>query len=370
MSQAEQISLYFCEGSSDKVYHAQLKEADGGWIVNFQYGRRGSTLATGTKTAAAVAYETAKKAYDKLVKEKMGKGYSTGEDGQVYQGTPGEQRFTGIVPQLLNPITEEEALRLCADGEWGAQEKFDGERRLVERKAGAVTGINRKGLAVALPKFVEEGLAPFAVDLVVDGELLGDRYVIFDLLEFNGENLRGTSFLNRYSKLMDEFLLAGIQGGQIELAPLFVEAKAKRELFERLRKTRKEGLVFKRLKSSPYVAGRPNSGGDQLKFKFVESATLRVASVHASKRSVSVEGCDAAGVWVGLGNVTILPNFDIPKVGAIVEVRYLYAYPNGSLYQPVYLGPRGDQGGEACTTTQLKYKAGTDEEDEVEAAAA
>lgn len=363
MSQNEKISLYFCEGSSDKEYHIQLEEAAGGWVINFQYGKRGSTLKSDTKTAVAVDYDTAKKAYDKLVKRQMGNGYSTGEEGQAYQGTPGEQRFTGIVPQLLNPITEEEALRLCGDPEWGAQEKFDGERRLVERKAGEACGVNRKGLAVALPKFVEEGLAHFAVDLVVDGEMLGDRYVIFDLLEFNGEDLRGMAYVNRYSRLMDEFLLAGIQGGQIELAPLYVEAKAKRDLFERLRGSRKEGLVFKRLKASPYVAGRPNSGGNQLKFKFVESATLRVASVHPSKRSVSVEGFDADGNWAGLGNVTILPNFDIPKAGDIVEVRYLYAYPKGSLYQPVYLGRRGDQGVEACTTAQLKYKAGTDEND-------
>lgn len=33
----KQISLYYKDGSSDKVYHAQIEEKDGGYLVNFQY---------------------------------------------------------------------------------------------------------------------------------------------------------------------------------------------------------------------------------------------------------------------------------------------------------------------------------------------
>ena len=40
----------------------------------------------------------------------------------------------------------------------------------------------------------------------------------------------------------------------------------------------------------------------------------------------------------------------------IVEVRYLYAYPGGSLYQPVYLGARDDIQLDDCTIQQLKFK--------------
>ena len=42
---------------------------------------------------------------------------------------------------------------------------------------------------------------------------------------------------------------------------------------------------------------------------------------------------------------------------SIVEIRYLYAYPNGSLYQPTLLGVRDDIGIEDCSVKQLKYKA-------------
>jgi len=58
------------------------------------------------------------------------------------------------------------------------------------------------------------------------------------------------------------------------------------------------------------------------------------------------------------GNVTIPPNHEIPSPGTVVECRYLYAFKeSGSIYQPVYLGPREDIRAAECTTSQLKYKA-------------
>lgn len=45
----------------------------------------------------------------------------------------------------------------------------------------------------------------------------------------------------------------------------------------------------------------------------------------------------------------------------LVEIRYLYAYPGGSLYQPVYRGPRKDKETADYLDT-LKFKQGSDEE--------
>jgi len=44
------------------------------------------------------------------------------------------------------------------------------------------------------------------------------------------------------------------------------------------------------------------------------------------------------------------------SVGAVIEVRYLYAYRGGSLFQPTYLGLRDDIEVDACLLSQLKYK--------------
>jgi bifunctional non-homologous end joining protein LigD len=63
------ITLYYREGSSDKVYQATLEPRDGAFVVNFAYGRRGSTLNTGTKTATPVDATTAERLYERLVVE-------------------------------------------------------------------------------------------------------------------------------------------------------------------------------------------------------------------------------------------------------------------------------------------------------------
>ena len=60
-----------------------------------------------------------------------------------------------------------------------------------------------------------------------------------------------------------------------------------------------------------------------------------------------------------VGNVTIPPNHDIPEIGQVVEIRYLYVMRvGGSLYQPVYLGIRDDVGIADCTVEQqgIKYR--------------
>ena len=57
-----------------------------------------------------------------------------------------------------------------------------------------------------------------------------------------------------------------------------------------------------------------------------------------------------------MGNVTVPANQDIPAAGDIIEVGYLYAYPGGSLFQPIYRGKRSDMNISDCTTGQLKYK--------------
>jgi bifunctional non-homologous end joining protein LigD len=79
--QTKRITLYYREGSSDKVYQASIEPRRELFVINFAYGRRGSTLQTGTKTPEPVDYDSAKKLYDKLVREKKAKGYTEGPDG-------------------------------------------------------------------------------------------------------------------------------------------------------------------------------------------------------------------------------------------------------------------------------------------------
>jgi bifunctional non-homologous end joining protein LigD len=51
----------------------------------------------------------------------------------------------------------------------------------------------------------------------------------------------------------------------------------------------------------------------------------------------------------------------VPAKGAVVEVKYLYAFrEGGSIYQPVYQGRRDDIPATECVVEQLKYKSQLD----------
>lgn len=49
MNALPKVSLYFKEGGSDKEYHAEIVAVEGGNVVNFRYGRRGSALTAGCR---------------------------------------------------------------------------------------------------------------------------------------------------------------------------------------------------------------------------------------------------------------------------------------------------------------------------------
>jgi bifunctional non-homologous end joining protein LigD len=364
MNPIAQTSLYYSEGRSDKEYHAEIVEVAGGHVVNFRFGRRGAALTVGTKTLTPLDFAQAKTIYDKLVKEKTAKGYTPEGSGAAYQGTAHAGRHTGFVPQLLNPIAERDALDLINDHQWAAQEKMDGERRAVHAEKDQVTGINRKGLIVPLPQMIANELQYIAASqgaIFVDGEMVGERLYVFDLHTHQGARIHASPWIERM-RLAEE-LLSGCQ--HIRAVPFASTVSEKISLLNRVKIAHGEGLVFKRM-TAPVTEGRPNSGGDWLKLKFVDSASCCVVGINSEKRSVRIglveirEGQEMLSV----GNVTIPPNQTVPAVGEVVEVDYLYAYPGGSLYQPVYRGKRPDLDFNACTIGQLKYKpAGREDED-------
>ncbi len=348
----ESITLYCKEGSSDKVYKAAIEPGDGGYCVDFAFGRRGSTLCTGSKTPVAVSYRAAKTIYDKLVREKQAKGYTPGETGTLYDQTEHSGRFTGILPQLLNPIAGSKVRQFIKDPAYLMQEKMDGKRLLLRKEGAQVTGINRHGLAVGIPRTMTESMMLFPGDLLLDGEAIGASLWAFDLLKLHALDLRETPYRERLHKLIH--LLAGHPPPHICCVKTAYQAKDKKHLFEELQMAGKEGVVFKHLEA-PWTSGRPASGGTQLKFKFWHTASFIVSDVDHG-RSISLELLlDRRLVMAGCA--TVPPNHGIPQVGQVVECRYLYAFrESGCIYQPVYLGIRDDVAPEACTVDQLAWK--------------
>lgn len=76
MKLIQQTTLYFQQGTSDKVYEVDLCEVGANqFVVNFRYGRRGTALKEGAKTTAPVVRAEADKIFAALVSEKTKKGY-------------------------------------------------------------------------------------------------------------------------------------------------------------------------------------------------------------------------------------------------------------------------------------------------------
>lgn len=355
----EQTTLYFKQGGSDKVYRAAIEANNGGYVVNFAYGRRGATMQTGSKTPVAVNLESARAIYDKLVNEKKAKGYTPGENGTPYQRTDREQQVTGILPQLLNPIEEDEVTRLIDDPGYVSQEKYDGQRILIQKEGAAINGINRKGLMCGIASVLINEVKSIPGDCVIDGESIGEVFWAFDVLMLHNNDVRSQPYRDRL------FMLAQIVSGEfgfIKLADTAHTSAEKLALLDRMKREQREGVVFKQL-DAPYTAGRPNSGGSQFKYKLYATGSFIVWKVNA-KRSVSLALWGTSKgqptttpIQVTAGNVTIPANHTVPKVGAVVEVRYLYAFKeSGVIYQPVYVGQRTDVDPGDCLVKQLKFK--------------
>lgn len=348
-------SLFFCDGGSDKEYGLQLMQnTSGTYYVTCQWGRRGSTLQSGMKCTGQ-PLDKATKVYDKLYAEKIGKGYKEGAvSGTSYTPAPVASVDTGerFIPQLLNPIEEDMLEQYLRDDDYGMQEKKDGNHvTLVSRSSVGLSSLyNKKGKQIGCPAVwgQDQGSAS-----VLDGEAIGDTFHVFDLLEIEGQDLRGKTYAERWHKLS---LMTF--GASIKIVPLAIGYAAKKKMYDQMVAGKKEGVVFKRL-ASLYTPGRPSSLGDMLKLKFYSTASVRVSGGRTGKHSVSLEILEGTK-WIPIGNVTIAPSVDLPAVGTIAEIRYLYAYRGGSLYQPTYLGPRDDVDDDECVIKQLKYKAEED----------
>ena len=374
----KETALSFKEGSSDKVYYVTVEKLENDkCVVNFAFGRRGNTLQTGTKTNEPVDWRVAEMIFDKLVQEKMKKGYkgaiiSNLTSIREVEGSKASSKVIQVIKTeevavskcvLLNAIKEEQVHELMNNDDWMIQEKMDGVRYMLEFEGiqphPKFKGYNRKGKEVPVSQEIKDEFESFDEHLppncFLDGELIGKTFYVFDILSMDGDLREQSSgmrynllakYINKYFRKSKYIKLVGAYGTKEEKEKLFNDSIAK------------EGVVFKR-KSATYHVGRPASGGDYLKFKFCEYCTCLVTSV-SNKRSVGIGLMNGSDV-VEVGNVTIPVNYEIPTVGKYIEVKYLYAFPGGSLIQPVYLGERDDV--EVDTIDSIKYKNSEDVED-------
>jgi bifunctional non-homologous end joining protein LigD len=367
--QTETIELYFQQGSSDKVYHLQLDSVEEEWSVNAQWGRRGLALQSDTKVSR-VAYEEAKRVYDRIIREKTGKGYriaqaTTNGDTPISVGLPSVKEHSGHAPELLTPIEEPEALQLVQNASWWFQQKFDGRRLAVQKADGQYSGINKLGQFIPIDSRLTKCLESVqAQAFLVDGEITDSRFHLWDLLSINGSDLRIQPYETRYARLGLEF--RGVDEA-LRVCETAMTPKAKRAFVKAMHESRAEGFVCKN-RNAAYTGGR---AGQHFKCKFVTTSSFIVGPKPAAK---AADGHRSIALYLleenrqrFMGTVGVPERYALPREGQIVEIRYLYCHPgaDGKLIQAKYFGKiRNDVVLGDCSVNQLKLKA--DENDPTE----
>ena len=119
--------------------------------------------------------------FDKQVHEKKLKGYTEGAGQAPYVGSTKEEQISGYLPQLLNPIDDALVELYLEDPQYCLQQKMDGKRIILTKTGSKIEAINRKGLFVGLSSLVESEALDVGDDFVIDGEMIGDVYYVFDI---------------------------------------------------------------------------------------------------------------------------------------------------------------------------------------------
>lgn len=364
--------LEFRSGGSDKVYHIWIENVGANHTVKFKYGRRGATLNEGTKIGPTHEAE-AQKVYRSIVTEKLGKGYEAmpssrkiikptttiiaTETAKAVAKLAKTLKETTSV-QLLNPIDRGQLDTYLEDTRYVMQEKKDGRRMVLSRKNGVLQAYNRTGKEVAIPLEYADVISEafVGIDFIIDGEACGEFFFAFDIMALQTNRCVESDYADRLLNL-SMLLRSSAKQHVIKQVDSFYTTKDKRKMLDVARHARWEGVVFKDL-SAKYTVGRPNSLGPQFKYKFIASCTCGVKNNEKGKRSVGLVMISDKDYRhpVDVGNVTIPVNHEMPVPGEVVEVEYLYAYPGGSLYQPVYKGKRDDVEIDSIETLKLKQE--------------
>lgn len=337
-------------GTSDKEYRAQITKNGSGYQVQYQFGKRGGTMQPGVhrETKEPVPLEEAERIYDKLVNEKLSKGY-VGTEAAAFTTAPTilskavAKNRTPYPQEELEEVGIEVAEVLVKDNRYLMQLKANGHFRQGEKLTdGSVVSYNKKGEAKPFPPEVEKELAKLTLKtFFFDGELVGTTYFIFQMLHKNGKCFKALPFVDRLRHATD---VIPEDSPYIKVIATWNTTKEKQGGLALCRKARCEGVCFK-LKDAPYRAG--NSGVHK-KFKFLKTCTCKVMELGTSGKENARLGLLKDGKWIEVAGASMIGKDKRIAVGSLVEVTFLY-FTGSRLCQPRITELRDDVRESDCT---------------------
>lgn len=271
-----------------------------------------------------------------------------------------------FAPMLADDASSADISTVVVSSDWALEPKINGHRRVIAVADGIASGFNRNGEPASIPHSVSAELALFVTDAILDGELVGNMWVCFDLLVLDGESMLGRPWARRRAKL--EKLFDNRPGGAVRLVTAARTDKQKHKLILRVKELHGEGLVAKDVHAG-YHPGRHRFW---LKLKHTKTVDCVVMFFGQDKQNVSVglyrsgdtEPTVIAEVsrLTGDGRKVVFASFlrlwmgllgiDVPPV--VVEVTCLYCSREYKLVQPVTPRLRTDKTAAECTFDQLE----------------
>lgn len=261
-------------------------------------------------------------------------------------------------PMLARPLALSQVDNYLSDDAWVAQQKLDGDRILILVQDGRVQALNREGepRRNRVPQKVLDQFKSFASlpgTWCFDGELMTTEELwLFDLPVAADKVATSHPFEFRHA-VLERFMAAGAWPTSpcVRLLPVANTTAAKAALFSEVQERGGEGLVL-RHREGPY---RPGKRSDMmLKAKLTFTVDAVVHEVRPDGRNNCTYRLFDNGAWVPAGSCSLEARPEV-RPGDVIEVRALYASPEGLLYQPVMLRVRHDKAPTECTVDQLRY---------------
>lgn len=258
-------------------------------------------------------------------------------------------------PMLARPCPETSALETLESPEWVLQPKIDGERLLVAVVNDTVKAWNRAGTEVSVAKTIVDAMKVPGLNFMLDGELVGDTFLVFDAPAVEGFSDETTVLSDRLTVMSKLFGLWS-PGKKIRQVVSVASPTEKRSVLQRIYDGNGEGVMLKNVRSK-YVYG--DRSRDWLKLKRHHSIDCVVTSESEDRNSVTVsvykDGALIDPHGDGIGTVgTLTGDGPYVKVGDVIEVRVLYTSRSGRIVQPTLPRIRGDKNPVECTFDQIE----------------
>jgi ATP-dependent DNA ligase len=263
-----------------------------------------------------------------------------------------------VRPMLAESIDPSALPRYARDPDWWVQLKADGHRFIIEVSEGKVEVWNRAGMpkTANVPHAVLREFDCFATGhWVFDGEIVGYRLMLFDLVVAGGIAGPQTRFDERFFTLTTLFEEWSPNPEHVVLLECARSEAEKRAMMDKARSEHREGVMLRNVAGTYQAGRRPQL----IKCKFTKEADCIVTATNVNgHNNVVLSLLDPLhDRVVEVGRASANGKTPVPEVGDVWEVKFLYVVDPAAprLYQPRLVRRRFDKDLDECLLHQLDH---------------